>query len=465
MAPIGSFDEAWEDYNRDAATTPALIEEAKNPVKSGGNAPNWRLRIGTEEYTNRMVSAEVTFSSEGDSSIRFVVAGNLRALQYERARVELWFGYGTKLVPYFRGRLADPVDMASGLHSEATAYGLGTQLGNRYAQGRIDYGGWDLRDAWWDLIDRFGAEPDRFDFWGEHSTTLANDISEFGLEGSLREIEETILEPMQFKSFDHPGGMRIVKRSHLSTLGTENVFSGAGHYNVQHYPKDGFTFDQSMQNFYADVVIFRRTNEYAGGGGEGGSGTPDDNEYAVYATEPVADPGPFHVHEGRDYVVADYPGGQEHAEREAELLATALGRGVGRFEWRCFPIDFAPGNHFTVTRNELIHDATYFGVNHWFALPQIDAVDYACVAEEVVLRIGAAGEGERWSMTVSGTAFEESRTTVREAGTPIEIDLGVPPFDPTDPDPGGGGEPGTDYAVVVGSDTVVVDGDQVVDTP
>ena len=34
------------------------------------------------------------------------------------------------------------------------------------------------------------------------------------------------------------------------------VFSGAGHYDPEDYPADGFVFDQSQANFYSDVVIF-----------------------------------------------------------------------------------------------------------------------------------------------------------------------------------------------------------------
>ena len=85
--------------------------------------------------------------------------GNLRAAGYERARVSFWFGYGTKLVPYFRGRLAAPVDSRSGLNSTASAYGLATQLGQRYFFNRADYGGWDLRDAVDDIWDEIWSRP------------------------------------------------------------------------------------------------------------------------------------------------------------------------------------------------------------------------------------------------------------------------------------------------------------------
>jgi hypothetical protein len=438
--PIGSFEAGWENY--DHTSGPALVDEVKNLLEPGAEQPNWRLVLGTEDFTQRLKSVEVTFSKEGEGGARFVVAASLRALQYERAPVSIYFGYGTKLVPYFRGRLASPVDSVSGLNSEATAYGLKVELGQRYFAQRLNYGEWDLRDAVADIIDRFGADTDRFEFRGTHSTELANDIGEFGLEVSLSEALETVLEPMQFVMWDQPGGMVIIERGHLASLGTDNVFSGAGHYDIQHYPKGGFSFDESMANFYDDVVIFRRTEEYAGGGGEPGlvgpGGSNIDDEYAVYVDKDVAgdngitNSGQFNVQQGRNWVVPDYPGQQEHAERERELLVTALSRGVGRFEFNCFPTDFSIGDHFSVTRHEQIVDPTDIFDPSTYSIPQMDAVTYACIAEEITFTLvaredeSAAPSAERWTMTVTGQAFELQRTTIRGASS-TSIGLAVAP--------------------------------------
>jgi hypothetical protein len=440
--PIGSFESGWENY--DHTSGPALREEGKTLLKGGTVAPNWLLRLGTEDFTDRLISAEVTFSREGEAGMRFNVLGSLRALQYERARVSFSFGYGTKVVPYFRGRLADPFDATSGLNSEATAYALKTELGQRYFAQRLDYGEWDLRDAFDDVIDRFGADTDRFEFRGTHSTELAPDIGEFGLEVSLSEALDTILEPMQFVMYDQPGGMVIVERSHLASLGTDEVFSGAGTYEPQDYPKDGFTFSESMRTFYSSVVIFRRDETFAGGGGPtvpglgppAGRGSPHvdtpEDEYAVYAEETIANSGQFNVQQGRNYLVPDYPGGQEHAEREALLLKTAIERGVGRFEWVCHPIDFSIGDHFTVIRHEQIVDPDTIFDPATYSVPQMDAVSYACVADEITFTLvarddasSAPSEG-RWTMTVSGYAFEKERTTIRP-GSSTSIGLAVAP--------------------------------------
>ena len=73
--PIGSFESGWENY--DHTSGPALREEAKVVHKVGAAAPNWRFQLGTEDWTQRLVSGEVTFSKEGDGGMRFVVAGSL----------------------------------------------------------------------------------------------------------------------------------------------------------------------------------------------------------------------------------------------------------------------------------------------------------------------------------------------------------------------------------------------------
>ena len=430
--PIGSFESGWENY--DHTSGPALREEAKVVDKVGTAAPNWRFQLGTEDWTNRLVSGEVTFSKEGDGGMRFVVAGSLRALQYERAPVKFWFGYGTKLVPYFVGRLAAPTDAISGLYSEATAYDLKTELGQRYFAQRLNYGGEDLRNTFADIIDRFGADTDRFEFRGTHSTELANDVGEFGLEITLLEALETVFEPMQFIMFAQPGGMVVVDRSHLASLGTDNVFSGAGTYEPGDYPTNGFTFSESMQNFYSDVTIFRRNETFAGGGGPGvlglgpaSSDASEPEEYDVYVSLEIANSGQFNVQEGREYIIADYPGQQEHAEMEAELIKTAIERGVGRFEFTHPPLDFSIGDHFTVVRHEQIHDPSAFRNPAIANIPQIDAVSYACVAEEITFPFDFQSDSRWGPMITSGLAFEKERVTIR-GGSSTSLGLAVAPF-------------------------------------
>ena len=137
--------------------------------------------------------------------------------------------------------------------------------------------------------------------------------------------------------YTQPGGMVIVDRSHLASLGTDNVFSGAGTYEPGDYPMNGFTFSERMQNFYSDVTIFRRNETFAGGGGPGvlglgpaSSDASEPEEYDVYVSLEIANSGQFNVQEGREYIIADYPGQQEHAKMEAALIKTSIERGVGR---------------------------------------------------------------------------------------------------------------------------------------
>jgi len=474
--PIGSFENAWINYEHEDG--PALLSQAQELEKVGSKAPNWRLVIGSEDYTRRLVNAEVTYSKEGEASMRFTVIGNLRAAGYERARVRFWMGYGTRIVPYFVGRLMDPVDNRSGLYSEASAYALKTQLGHRYFQGRVNYGGFDLREAVDDLWDRFGALDERLDFWGDHSTELINKLGSFGYEVSMTEALDTILEPMQFLSYDQLAGIFTIKRGHLAELGTDEVYSGAGHYLPGEYPADGLAFDASFANYYDDVTVFRRNEEWAGGGGPGAPGgppptNPDEgetgDEYDVFVnktyptpTAGVSNPGPFTVNEGRDYIVADYPGQQEHAERERGLLVTSLSRGVGPATWECFPCDYDLGDHLTVFVDEQFHDPDYLFSRAQYRQSRIDRVGYAYVVNETTFTMSTRMQGptavdaDAWAMTTSGLAFENERETIRAAGSPITIDLGVTPYAaPSEPGP-------VDFEfVTVDGEEVTVDGEEV----
>lgn len=420
MSPIGPpYDSAWTDY--DHTSGPALITEAKRKVKTGSTAPNWRLRLLPDDFSRLLVSAEVTFSRDGDSGIRFTLGKQLAVTDYQRARVHFGIGYGEKVVPYFQGRLADPVDAPSGLFSDATAYGLGTQLGQRYFQRRQDYTGFTAHAAFNDIVDIFGADPDRFEWDVDDDTTLAADIANFGLEISLLEAGQTIFDPSQLISYDQTGGKRVVRRSHLAAMGVDSTFTGAGEWYPSDYPKGGFTFSESQANFYNDVVIFRRKDSFAGGGGPGVTGLgpasstgADADEYDVYATASVATSGPYDVTEGRDYVVGDYPGSQSEAERDAALLAAAFSKGVGQFEWNVAPCDFSIGDHLTVYRNEEVRGTTAFETQDHVSTGRIDRVGYGCVVEEITLTL-APSDGTQpgtWDMTITGPAFAKSRTTL-----------------------------------------------------
>ena len=90
--PIGDFESGWENY--DHTSGPALREEAKAVYKSGTAAPNWRLQLGTEDWTNRLVSGEVTFSKEGRRgykvrSRRFLTSPSVRTCA-SQVLVRVW---------------------------------------------------------------------------------------------------------------------------------------------------------------------------------------------------------------------------------------------------------------------------------------------------------------------------------------------------------------------------------------
>ncbi len=488
---IGDFDSVWENYDHESG--PSLIDEAKEPIKTADARPNWRLVIGGQDMTRRLIDCEVTFNAtDGSSGMTFRVATQLHKQGYERARTSLWIGYGNKLVPFFRGKLERPVDGPSGLYTEATAYGLATQLGARHFGHRVSYAGFTVRDFFWDVVEKFGADEDRFFMDGEHDQVIESEESEggtgeFGLEHTYLEAMQAIFPQMEFVGFDQTGGMFVVKKPDRQDAVTRASLSGV--LDDSHYPPGGFEFGESYKNMYSKVVVFRRSEEYAGGGKSQGAGEgmvqaedgtyvpesfygsdadnpdavagnrdkPPEDEYAVYAEADVTNVGPFNVHGGRAYVIADFPGQQDHAQNTADWWAAAFSAGVGRYTLRDIsPIDFSLYDYFGLERREERRtpegDAA-FGQMHWTSRGDIYDVLYACQVEQMTLRIAQ----QTFRMDLEGPAVVKEETLVTEATDLTQIDLFIPPDDPTPPSApeATAGLKATTDDVKVGTDRVV----------
>src|SRR5215218_1267568 len=445
--PIGDYDPFWEGYRHSSG--PSLIDEAKAHYNGYGPGPNWRLQIGTREMTDRIVEAEVTYSAEGESAMHFIVSSQIQKREYERAPIFLWIGYGTKLVPYFFGRVDMPSDSRSSLFSEVSAFGISTEMGRRYFGGRVSYADWDLEAAWWDLISRFGGEQNSYAFDAGSTTLVEGDLETFGLEHTIREAEEAILEPLGLVGVDQPGGTHVVKRPfRMDTLTRANL---AGIFDQGDYPKDGFTQADRMKNYYAKVVVLRRNEEWAGGGsaGEGAPGmviandgswvpqayfgstaemiesqleNPGRVEYAVYAEREVASSSRYDVPKGDVYMVPDFSGTQMKALDEAEQLASGYSAGVGTYEFTCPVVDFAPYDHFGVTRT--FEDREFgLGSLDYTSVGSLWGALYGCRVENTTLNIAK----NTMHMTVSGSQAERERWLIRASDPAVTINLGVSP--------------------------------------
>jgi hypothetical protein len=499
LAPvnIGDFDSAWENY--DHWDGPSLIDEAKETYKAGDTRPNWRLVIGGQDMTRRLLECEVTFNVSGESGMTGKVATQLHKQGYERARTSLWIGYGNKLVPFFRGKLERPMDSPSGLYSEFTAFGIATQLGARHFGHRISYAGFTIREFFDDIVAKFGADEDRFFFDGEHDQVIqgeTDDVSEaeFGLEHTYLEAIQAILPQMQFVPYDQIGGMYVVRK--LPRIDATTRVNLTGILDDSDDKERSFQFTDSYKNMYSKVIIFRRNEDFPAGGAaeEGGEGmTQDENgewvpetfsgseadapdaktwregrskasEYAVYVEREVDNSGPFNVHGGRAYVIPDYPGQQEHAENEADWLKAAFEAGVGRFELETWPIEFAWNDFFGFERREerrTPEGHASFGQLYWTSRGDIYDVLYACQVEEMTVTI-AGGEQPSFNMRVSGPAAIREENLVQAATDVTPIELSIPPDDDTPP--AGLPQPGelvglkaSSDDVKAGTDTVVVE--------
>lgn len=447
---IGDFDTAWETY--DHSDGPQLFTQAKNRIKAGANRPNWRLVVGGRNLTDRLISYEVTFDVSGDSGMRFTVGTALGRERLERVPVNFWIGYGTKLVPYYHGQLADATDSRSGRFCEATSYGLGPRMGMLYFGGRVNYSGNQLEAAWWDIINRFGADAvpggpdvDQFRFYGPASATVEGDLGSFGLENSLLEAEQALLEPQGMRVFDQVGGLRIAtwpsRLDALVGITPQHIFTEADYSGP-------FSVSQPERNVYDKAIVFRRTEEYAGGG-EGGQGEgmtqaedgswvpnefygsfaetesnaagdpdkPKAAEYAVYAERPIANTSPVRVSAHRLSIVPDFTGTQPQAGRRAEQLANTLSHGIGPFTLEsCPPVDLGIDDIFGVEQVQEVRTAdsslqtVHLGAKYAFL--------YACIVEATTL----TGEPGTMSMSITGQAVQTNSRLVRPAST---INLGV----------------------------------------
>lgn len=443
---IGDFDSAWENY--DNRTGPALVAESKERIKVGDKRPNWRLEVGTTNYSKRLMSAEVTFTAEGDSGARFVASGSEFARRRERTAVRFWIGYGRKLVPFFFGQLAEPTDARSGLSTEFTSYGLGTRMGELSIGGRLSYKGFEAQAAWADLLARFeaggapgGPDISRFDFQSGVTDIVEADGADqgFGLENTFREVEETLLQPMGLYAYDQVGGMRLVRRP--ARLDKVKDAPLVATFEEAHYPADpGFVVSASTRNIYDKVIVFRRTEAYAGGGarGEGAgpaveaaftgktadtesnvSGDPDKpkvEEYAVYWEEDVVNTSVVEISNHRIYYEPDFLGTQAQAEARAKQLAISFSVGAGRFEWGCFPNDIGLNEAFGVVRVEEVRA----GVSSSAEISRGDrfAVTYGCIPDEFTFTLEApqgSEESGHWGEVMSGDCIERSRTLIRAA--------------------------------------------------
>ncbi len=417
---------------------PTLIEAAKKPIKVGSAAPAWRLYIGGTNMTNKLISAEATFTASGESGLTMQVAQQLYHQSREREPVSLNIGYGTNIAPFFSGRLSQPKDSRSGIYSDATAYGPSGTMGTRYFRARVSYANMDAQAAGQDIWNRAMSDDDSGALyqWNAPSTTLEGDMEQFGFEHTFLEAEQAVLEPLGLVGVDQPGGYHTIKQP----LRMDQVTRGnlVGIFGEDSYPKDpGFSFGESTRNIYNNVIVARRSEEYAGGS-EAGTGagmqqgadgkwfptevltsdanilgtTPDPAEYAVYAERPVLENGQLPAYRRRAYIIPDFPGTQASAGLLAEHIAASLAIGVGRFEFECSPVDFALYDVFGVERTEQVVPAGVLESNHYTGVGPVYNVLYACQVEEITLTIGPS----TFRMTVSGAAAERGRTLVSPGG-------------------------------------------------
>ena len=238
-------------------------------------------------------------------------------------------------------------------------------------------------------------------------------MEQFGFEHSFLEALQATLEPLGLVGCDQPDGHFQVKQPlRMDQLNRGNLAGifGEGSYSAE----PGFHFGESSRNIYNSVIVARRNEEYAGGSGTGSaSGSPDPEEYAVWAQRPVLENGQVPAFQRRADIVPDYPGTQAGAELLAEHRAGSHSVGVGRVEGvEISPCDFA------------LYDVVGFEQTQRVLSPGASSgpeynVLYALQVEEMTLSIAPA----TFRMSLSGAAAERERTLLTPGGSGITLGL------------------------------------------
>lgn len=266
------------------------------------------LRIAGEDWSDRLISASLTWTTEGfgGSNLDFTVEGSLAG--WSDAPVSFGIGYGRDDIDtYFKGRLQMPKDHENLPQASGVAFGPFRLLTNGYMTNTVTYQGRNLEFVFMDLSRR--AEYNTGDFLvlgGRKYKVPAGEMYAMGT--SLQEVASSIAEHAKFVGFDAPGGRRIV----MPTPKPGSNGSIKGIYSPDNYKT--FSVEPNHEIAYHSVVVYRSEGSTFGGA-------------PVYAERVIDAPVRFRPAKSRVYYISDFPGTQGQASDEAMRMAMSLRNG------------------------------------------------------------------------------------------------------------------------------------------
>lgn len=293
---------------------------ALNPRQIGENAPARELRIAGVRTDFTRVAAG--FLKEGGGVMEIEVASPADTGGSEGLPVEFDIGYGKgryrQLLNYFSG-VIESVDEAG----NAVCYGPLKTLGEQKLLRQVNYGGWYLEDALYDLAynPAFGTPIARGalevragrsylvgttpPIGGGAGATDTGAI--FPLETTRQEVAEALTGAAGYYLGERPNGRVLA----MPTPKPGATGKAKAVYTEDHYT--AFRPTGTRKNLYASVLVFRRN--------EGGLG------YGAWAMVPVENAGRVKPSANRVYMIPEFPGTDAEAEQVASDTSRLLAHG------------------------------------------------------------------------------------------------------------------------------------------
>lgn len=359
--------------------------------------PRFRLLIAGRDFTGRCEGIEATYADDaGGSEITFTCYDDLSG--YENAEVRLQVGYdgeGEALVDWAVGELQRVIPNSDG-SSACSALGPFSLMASQYFAEQVDYTGYRLPAALYDICSRAGY-PLGVAVVRGGDNILIQDAS-FTEDTTLSEGAQSLLENTNFVATDLPGGIRMfMPRPRPGAKGKSTA-----QIDPSDYPAEGgLQLADRYGGRYSQVVVYRLSDATDSSGRM---------SYEVYAKAPVhlAEPLRYRAPKNRIYYVTDFAGDQDAASQQAYDLARSLGSGEVQVTVSGIPIMPEIERYSQVTlvreveRKDGTHRETY----------------------EVVLENSVGISIQNWSMDLDGYGI----LTDDQLISPVRIE--VPPVSP-----------------------------------
>lgn len=327
------------------------------PIKGPGvpgTQPRWSIHViegaqTTEELTDKLISASVTYDAQGGCSMAAVL--DQRVAGFDGRDVVVRAGYGDETDRIFFGRVFEYREGEYTDLGQITAGGTGVIRGKQRANMGLDFSNLTLRQSM-EYINRKAGE---FGEWGMiggdeyhiHDPEADRDTEAetnqpgygvFGSETTWSEIERALLEPTKYVQYDNPHGHVIHKKPSIRFSGDPENYTWwwTPHTTPGDYPRGGFQFIAGTREIFNRVILFRKTQDYGEYVTESqGAGEPKRVRefYSVYAEVAVNRTGRYQMPEGTDYVEPDFNGTQNQAENQAAEMARDYETVKGTFEY------------------------------------------------------------------------------------------------------------------------------------